>query len=100
MQYPTLVRSTILVLLTTACASARREPVPARRASTEMNVYPAEAIHVSILVPAQEVYDFLMDVNNWKSWAPWVRARFPGRPRRLRPHQAGGRADAPTSRAL
>jgi len=74
MQYPTLVRSTILVLLTTACASARREPVPARRASTEMNVYPAEAIHVSILVPAQEVYDFLMDVNNWKSWAPWVRA--------------------------
>jgi len=53
MQYPTLVRSTILVLLTTACASARREPVPARRASTEMNVYRAEAIHVSILVPAQ-----------------------------------------------
>ena len=74
MQCPTLVRSTILVLLATACASARRELVPARSATTAMTVYRAEAIHVSILVPAQEVYDFLIDVNNWKTWAPWVRA--------------------------
>ena len=74
MQCPSLIRSTILLLLTTACASARPELVPARSATTEMNVYRAEAVHVSILVPAKEVYDFLIDVTNWKTWAPWVRA--------------------------
>ncbi|HEY2851847.1 MAG TPA: SRPBCC family protein [Gemmatimonadaceae bacterium] len=74
MHWRTLLHSTILVLFTTACASTRRELVPARSTTTAMNVYRAEAIHVSILVPAQQVYDFLADVNNWKTWAPWVRA--------------------------
>jgi hypothetical protein len=39
-----------------------------------MNVYRAEAVHVSILSPPQQVFDFLADVNHWKTWAPWVRA--------------------------
>jgi len=38
-----------------------------------MNVYRAEAVHVSILVPPREVVEFLADVNNWKTWAPWIR---------------------------
>jgi hypothetical protein len=39
-----------------------------------MNVYRAEVVHVSILASPQRVFDFLADVNNWKAWAPWVRA--------------------------
>lgn len=69
-----LVRSTILVLLTTASTSSRREFVPVRPTTTEMNVYRAEVVHVSILAPPQQVFYFLADVNHWKTWAPWVRA--------------------------
>jgi hypothetical protein len=39
-----------------------------------MTVYRAEVIHVSILVSPQRAFDFLADVNKWKTWAPWVRA--------------------------
>ena len=39
-----------------------------------MNVHRGEVIHVSILAPPQQVVDFLADMNNWKTWAPWVRA--------------------------
>jgi len=74
MKCRTIARSTILVLFTAGCAAPRREPVPARPTTTEMNVYRAEAVHVSILAPPQRVFDFLADVNNWKTWAPWVRA--------------------------
>ena len=70
----TLVRSTLLVLFIAGCAAPRRDPVPVRPTTTEMNVYRAEAVHVSILSPSQRVVDFLADVNNWKTWAPWVRA--------------------------
>lgn len=72
---PVLVRSTILALLATDCSSApRRELVPARPTTTEMTVYRAEVVHVSIRVAPQRAFDFLADVNNWKTWAPWVRA--------------------------
>ena len=73
MQRSTLVRFAILALITTAAAS-RREPVPARPTTTEMNVYRAEVVHVSILATPQKAFDFLADVNQWKTWAAWVRA--------------------------
>src|SRR5689334_2321441 len=73
MKCPTVVRSTIHVLFTTSCGATRREPAPVRPTTTEMNVYRAEAVHVSILAPPRQVVDFLADVHNWKTWAPWVR---------------------------
>ena len=69
-----LVHSTIMLLLTVGCAVPRRELVPMRPTTTEMNVYRSEVVHVSILAPPQQVVGFLADVNNWKTWAPWVRA--------------------------
>ena len=64
----------MLVLLTTACGAPRRQLTPVGPATTEMNVYRAEVVHVSILAPPQRVFEFLADVNHWKEWAPWVRA--------------------------
>lgn len=40
---------------------------------TEMTIYRAEVIHVSILASPRRAFDFLADVNNWKAWAQWVR---------------------------
>jgi len=74
MKCPALGRYTVLVLLTTGCAAARPELAPVTPTKTEMNVHRAEAVHVSILAPPRRVVDFLADVNNWKTWAPWVRA--------------------------
>ena len=68
------VRFTILALLATGCSTASpRELVPVRPTTNEMTVYRAEVVHVSILVPPQRAFDFLADVTNWKTWAPWVR---------------------------
>jgi hypothetical protein len=39
-----------------------------------MNVQRSEVVHTSILAPPQEVIAFLSDMNNWKTWAPWVRS--------------------------
>jgi uncharacterized membrane protein len=39
-----------------------------------MNVQRAEVVHISILAPRQRVIAFLSDMNNWKTWAPWVRS--------------------------
>lgn len=70
-----LVRSTSVALLAISCSiPSRREVVPARQTTHEMPVYRAEVVHVSILVPPQRAFDFLADVNNWRTWAPWVRA--------------------------
>lgn len=75
MQRRTLVCSTVLVLLTTAvCATPRRDLVPVRPTTPAMSVHRAEVIHISILVPPQQVVDFLGDVRQWKTWAPWVRS--------------------------
>jgi hypothetical protein len=69
-----LVLPTILALLATGCSVApRREVVPMRPTTTEMTVYRSEVVHVSILIPPQRTFDFLADVSNWKTWAPWVR---------------------------
>jgi hypothetical protein len=39
-----------------------------------MNVQRTEVVHISILAPPQEVIAFLSDMNNWKTWAPWIHA--------------------------
>jgi Polyketide cyclase / dehydrase and lipid transport len=39
-----------------------------------MNVQRTEVVHISILAPSQEVIAFLSDMNNWKTWAPWIRS--------------------------
>jgi hypothetical protein len=39
-----------------------------------MSVQRSEVVHTSILAPPQEVIAFLSDMNNWKTWAPWVRS--------------------------
>jgi hypothetical protein len=39
-----------------------------------MTVQRAEVVHISILAPPQDVISFLGDMNNWKTWAPWIRS--------------------------
>jgi hypothetical protein len=39
-----------------------------------LSVQRSEVVHTSILAPPQEVIAFLSDMNNWKTWAPWVRS--------------------------
>lgn len=74
MKRPILVRSIVVLLTTASCAASRHELAPVRPTTTEMNVHRAGVVHVSILVPPQQVVDFLADVNRWKTWAPWVRS--------------------------
>ena len=73
MKRPTLLRAALPFLLTTASTASRRERAPVRQTTSEMSVYRAEVVHVSILASPRQVFDFLADVNNWKTWAPWVR---------------------------
>ena len=37
-----------------------------------MNVYRSAVVHISILAPPESVTTFLSDMENWKTWAPWV----------------------------
>lgn len=74
MNRPARVRFALLLLLTTAATASRAERVSVQPATAEMTVYRAEVVHVSILATPQQLFDFLADVNNWKTWAPWVRA--------------------------
>lgn len=37
-----------------------------------MNVHRSEVVHISVLVPGQELIAFLSDMENWKTWAPWI----------------------------
>jgi carbon monoxide dehydrogenase subunit G len=46
-----------------------------------MNVQRTEVVHVSILAPRQEVIAFLSDLENWKTWAPWIRSVSKSSPR-------------------
>lgn len=39
-----------------------------------MTVQRAEVVHVSILATPKSVVAFLNDMENWKTWAPWVRS--------------------------
>jgi hypothetical protein len=39
-----------------------------------MTVNRAEVVHISILTPPEQVVAFLGDMNNWPTWAPWVRS--------------------------
>jgi hypothetical protein len=37
-------------------------------------VHRAEVVHISILARWRDVIAFLVDVRNWKTWAPWIRS--------------------------
>ena len=37
-----------------------------------MTVQRAEVVHVSISAPRDEVIVFLSDLDNWRTWAPWI----------------------------
>jgi uncharacterized membrane protein len=39
-----------------------------------MTMPSAEVVQVSIAVPPRDLITFLSDMNNWTSWAPWVRS--------------------------
>jgi hypothetical protein len=39
-----------------------------------MSVQPAAVVHISILATPSSVIAFLTDMENWKTWAPWVRS--------------------------
>jgi hypothetical protein len=39
-----------------------------------MTVQRCEVVHTSILAPPRDVVVFLSDVNNWQTWAPWIRS--------------------------
>jgi hypothetical protein len=37
-----------------------------------MSIRRAEVVHTSIQAPPGDVISFLSDMNNWKTWAPWI----------------------------
>jgi hypothetical protein len=39
-----------------------------------MNVHRATVVHTSILAAPKSVIAFLADMENWKTWAPWVQS--------------------------
>ena len=39
-----------------------------------MHVQRAEVVHTSVMAPPHELIAFLADMNNWPTWAPWVRS--------------------------
>ena len=39
-----------------------------------MSLQRAEVVHISILAAPNSVIAFLADMENWKTWAPWVRS--------------------------
>jgi hypothetical protein len=39
-----------------------------------MTVYRSAVVHTSIRAARDDLIAFLSDLNNWKTWAPWVRS--------------------------
>jgi hypothetical protein len=39
-----------------------------------LNVQRTAVVHTSILAPPQDVVAFLSDIQNWKTWASWIRS--------------------------
>jgi carbon monoxide dehydrogenase subunit G len=37
-----------------------------------MNIQRSAVVHISILAPPKSVIAFLSNMENWKTWAPWV----------------------------
>jgi carbon monoxide dehydrogenase subunit G len=37
-----------------------------------MSVQRSAVVHISILAPPKSVIAFLSDIENWKTWAPWI----------------------------
>lgn len=46
-----------------------------------MNVQRTAVVHTSILAPPESVLTFLRDLENWKTWAPWLRSVSRSSPR-------------------
>ena len=46
-----------------------------------MNVQRTAVVHTSILAPPQDVVAFLSDMQNWKTWASWIRSVARSSPR-------------------
>ena len=46
-----------------------------------MPVHRAAVVHTSIHAPPDDVVGFLSDVENWKTWGPWIRAVARSSPR-------------------
>ena len=46
-----------------------------------MNVQRAAVVHTSILAPPPDVVAFLRDLQNWRTWAPWIRSVAKSSPR-------------------
>jgi hypothetical protein len=63
----------LLVWLIAACAAPWRAYAGPHTAPAT-NVQRAEVVHVSILASWGDLIAFLVDVHNWKTWAPWIRA--------------------------
>jgi hypothetical protein len=64
-------------LILFASCSLWRAPIstdspPAAARSNAMNVQRSAVVHISILAQPRSVVAFLSDMENWKTWAPWV----------------------------
>jgi len=46
-----------------------------------LNVQRTAVVHTSILAPPQDVVAFLSDMQNWKTWAPWIQSVARSSPR-------------------
>jgi len=46
-----------------------------------LNVQRTAVVHTSILAPPPDVVAFLSDMQNWKTWAPWIRSVARSSPR-------------------
>jgi hypothetical protein len=71
---PLVAAAGLLLFTISACAGPRRDFASGLPGGTAMNVQRAEVVHISIVAPPQQVIAFLGDMNNWKTWAPWVRS--------------------------
>jgi hypothetical protein len=71
---PLVAAAGVVLLTISACAAPRRDFTSGQPGGTAMTVQRAAVVHISILAPRQRVIAFLSDMNNWKTWAPWVRS--------------------------
>ena len=42
-----------------------------------MNIQRSAVVHISILAPPKSVIAFLLDMENWETWAPWIHSVAP-----------------------
>jgi hypothetical protein len=69
-----LAVAALLVWLISASAAPWDDLAAGPQTRAAINVQRAEVVHVSILARWRDVIGFLVDVHNWKTWAPWIRS--------------------------